>query len=148
MMFGFFKKKSLAAIDPPALIDPPTSIEPPTDKQRRYARALGIEITPDMDKSDVSAAIAAAEQRNPSVAAERCRIKKRIRIEKYGVDLIDQEDRWENFAEDGGFMLAVYLRGQAYDRRCSTGDRGIYHQAGKAQAVGCCSEMYQGSRSG
>ncbi len=44
-MFGFFKKK------PPA--------DPPTEKQLRYAKKLGIAVTPTMSKDDVSAAIAA-----------------------------------------------------------------------------------------
>jgi hypothetical protein len=97
-MFGFFKKQ--------------LPHDPPTDKQRKYASYLGLIITSDMSKSDVSAAISDAACRNLDVASRRKRVKAKARLHKFGKELIDQETRWNQFADDPEFMLAVYKRGK------------------------------------
>jgi hypothetical protein len=95
-MFGFFKK------GPPA--------DPPTEKQRRYAAKLGIDVPPTMTKAELSAAIAGAERSNPALVEQRERVKSKVREKKFGKELIDQEDRWNRFADEVGYMLAVYSR--------------------------------------
>jgi hypothetical protein len=93
-MFGFFKRR------PPA--------EPPTEKQRRYAAKLGINVPPTMSKEQLSAAIADAERRKPALVAQRERVKNKVREKKFGKELVDEEGRWNRFAAERGYMLAVY----------------------------------------
>jgi hypothetical protein len=95
-VFGFFKKR------PPA--------DPPTDKQRRYAAKLGIDVPPTMTKAELSDAIADAERRNPALAEQRERVKSKVRERKFGKELVEEESRWNRFADEGGYMLAVYTR--------------------------------------
>jgi hypothetical protein len=95
-MFGFFKRR------PPA--------DPPTEKQRRYAAKLGIDVPPTMTKAELSDAIAGAERRNPALAEQRERVKTRVREKKLGKELVNEEDRWNHFADEVGYMLAVYTR--------------------------------------
>ncbi len=95
-MFGFFKKR------PPA--------DPPTDKQRRYAAKLGIDVPPTMTKAELSDAIADAERRNPSLAEKREQVKTKVREKKFGRELVEEEDRWNRFATEGGYVLAIYTR--------------------------------------
>ena len=97
-MLGFFKKK------------PPS--DPPTEKQLRYARKLGITVTPSMNKDDVSAAITAAEHANPRLAQDRERFKAKARERKFGPELIAEEERWNQFADTTEYMLAIYRRGK------------------------------------
>lgn len=97
-MFGFFKKR------PPA--------DPPTEKQRRYAAKLDIDVPPTMSKAELSDAIADAERRNPALAKQRERVKTKARERKFGEELVDEEDRWNRFADKVGYMLAVYTRGK------------------------------------
>jgi len=97
-MFGLFRKQ------PPA--------DPPTDKQRKYTARLGIDVAPTMTKSSLSAAIADFERRSPSAAAQRERIRAMARERKFGKDLVAKESRWNQFADDVGYMLAVYNRGK------------------------------------
>ena len=97
-MFGFFKKR------PPA--------NPPTEKQRKYAARLGIDFPATMSKTELSTAIAQAEQRNPALAGKRKQVKEKVRKGKYGKDLIDQENRWNRFADNTEYMLAVFVRGK------------------------------------
>ncbi len=98
-MFGFFKKK------------PPS--DPPTEKQLRYAKRLGITVTPSMSKDDVSAAIGAAERVNPRLGQDRERVKAKARERKFGPELIAEEERWNQFAETTEYMLAIYRHGKA-----------------------------------
>jgi hypothetical protein len=93
-MFGLFKKR------------PPE--DPPTEKQRRYAAKLGIEIPSTMSKADLSAAIAAAERKNPSLARQREHVKAKSREKKFGKQLIEQEEKWNRLADKVGYILAVY----------------------------------------
>ena len=95
-MFSFFKKRL-----------PP---DPPTEKQRRYAAKLGIKVPPTMSKAELSAAIAQAERRNPALPEQRGRVKSKVREKKFGRELIYEEDRWNRFADEVGYMLAVYTR--------------------------------------
>lgn len=97
-MFGFFKKK------------PPP--DPPTEKQLRYAKKLGIVVTPSMGKDDVSAAIGAAERASPRLAEQRDRVKRKSRERKFGPELIAEESRWNGFADDTEYMLAIYRHGK------------------------------------
>jgi len=97
-MFGFFKKR------PPA--------DPPTEKQRRYAAKLGIDVPVTMTKAELSAAITDAERRNPALAEQRERVKTKVREKKFGKEVVDEEDRWNRFADEVGYMLAVYTRGK------------------------------------
>ena len=97
-MLGFFKKK------------PPD--DPPTDKQLRYAKKLGVVVTPSMGKDDVSAAISAAERANPRLVQDRERVKAKARQRKLGPDLIAEESRWNQFADSTEYMLAIYRHGK------------------------------------
>ena len=97
-MFGLFRKR------------PP--YDPPTDKQLRYAARIEVQVTPDMSKSDVSAALAEVERRNPKVAAQRERVKVKAREQRFGPELVEQEARWNRFADASEFMLAIYKRGK------------------------------------
>jgi len=63
-----------------------------------------------MSRSALSLAIADAERKNPAAAAERLRIKAKVRERKFGKRLIEEEARWNGFAEAVGYMLAVYSR--------------------------------------
>lgn len=82
--------------------------DPPTEKQRRYAKRLGIKVTPDMSKQDVSAAITEAERKKPGLAKSRERAKEATRERKYGRELVESEREWNEFADDTAFMIAVY----------------------------------------
>jgi len=84
----------------------------PTEKQRRYAAKIGIDVPPTMSKAELSAAIADAERRNPALAEQRERVKRKVRERKFGSKVIDEEDRWNRFADEVGYMLAVYTRGK------------------------------------
>ena len=97
-MFGFFKKK------------PPP--DPPTYKQVRYTKRLGIAVTPTMSKEDVSAAIGAAERANPRLAEQRERVKTKVREQRFGLELIAEESRWNEFADSTEYMLAIYRHGK------------------------------------
>lgn len=94
-----------------SLVSAPVT-DPPTEKQRRYAAKLGIDVPPTMSKAELSAAIAEAERRNPALALRREQIKAKIREKKFGKALIEEEDRWNRFADEVGYMLAVYTRGK------------------------------------
>ena len=98
-MFKFFKKKR-----PPA--------DPPTEKQRRYAARLGIQVSDCTSKAELSAAISEAVRRNPGLAQKREQVKQKIRERKFGKELVEQEDKWNRFADDVEYMLAVYRRGK------------------------------------
>jgi len=98
-MFGFFKKKR------------PTS-DPPTEKQKRYAARLGIQDPLSMSKTELSAAITKAERQKPALAKKRERIKEKVREHKYGKELIELERQWNRFADEIGFMLAIYSQGK------------------------------------
>jgi hypothetical protein len=105
-MFGFllglFKRR-----------EPP---EPPTENQRRYAAKLGIPISPNMTKGGLSKAISEAERKNPAAAEKRSQIKekvkRRVREKRFGKELVDQEERWNHFAAEIGYMLAIYTEGR------------------------------------
>ncbi len=84
-MFGFFKKR------PPVV--------PPTDKQRKYAARLGIDVTDNMSKSDVSGAIAEAERKNQRAAPKGERDKAKKREPRCNQEIIGQESYWNRFAE-------------------------------------------------
>jgi len=98
-MFGFFKKKR-----------PPEDL--PTEKQRKYAARLGIKVPPSMSKAELSAAISEAECHNPSLAQKRQQVKKKIYEREFSKELVEQEDQWNRFADNVGYMLVVYTRGK------------------------------------
>lgn len=97
-MFGFFKKKLPA--------------DRPTEKQLRYAKRLGIAVTPTMSKAALSARIGSAERANPRLGEDRERTKKKARERKFGPELIAEESRWNQFADSTEYMLAIYRRGK------------------------------------
>ncbi|MGE3806900.1 MAG: hypothetical protein AB7K24_19715 [Gemmataceae bacterium] len=97
-MFGFFKKHPEPDL--------------PTDKQRRYAAKLGIEIPPSMTKDELSQAIAAVERRNPALGEKREQIVSKAREKRFDKDLTEQEGRWNRFADEIGYMLAIFTRGK------------------------------------
>jgi hypothetical protein len=101
-MFGFFKffKKR-----------PPD--DPPTEKQRRYAAMLGIEVPATMTRKEISAVIAYEERRNPALTEKRERAKLKAREKQFGKELVDDEARWNRFADEVGYALAIYF----YSRR-------------------------------
>ena len=39
-------------------------------------------------------------------------MKEKVRERKFGKELIEEETRWNRFADDVGYMLAVYKRGK------------------------------------
>jgi len=84
----------------------------PTEKQRAYAKKLGIEIAPKMSKADVSRLISEAERSNPKLHRQREHIKENAHLKKHGKELVDAEDHWNEFAESTEYMLAVYKRGK------------------------------------
>lgn len=86
--------------------------EPPTHKQLRYAKKLGIAVTPAMSKHDVSAAIGAAECANPHLVEQRERVKAKAREREFGPQLIAEESRWNEFADSTEYMLAIYRHGK------------------------------------
>jgi hypothetical protein len=96
-MFGFLRRKP---------------VNPPTDKQLRYAKRLGIAVTSNMGRQEVSAAIAAAERANPELAARRETVTRKARERRFGPELIQQEQQWNRFADTTEFMLAIYQRGK------------------------------------
>jgi hypothetical protein len=114
-LLGFFKKR------PP--VDPPTEKQrryvaviniddSPTEKQRRYAAVIGIDVPPTMTKAELSDAITNAERRNPALAERREQIKVKVREREFGKELVELEDRWNCFADKGGYILAIYTRGK------------------------------------
>ena len=80
----------------------------PTDKQLSYAKKIGITVTPTMSKNDVSQAIDAAQRANPRLAEQRELVKRKVREHRFGSELIREESRWEEFAHDTKYMLAIY----------------------------------------
>jgi hypothetical protein len=103
-MFGFFKSKN---------------VDPPSERQLNYARKLGIAVTSRMSKADVSDAISIAEQKNPNARLQREHInrKQAARAEEKwasecGPELLGTKEQWSRFGEQGGFILAIYRRGE------------------------------------
>lgn len=86
--------------------------DPPTDKQRRYAAKLGIAVPPGMTKRELSAAIHEAEKRVPAATGKRERTKRKSRERKHGKETGEQEEFWNRFSADVGYMLAVFTRGK------------------------------------
>lgn len=101
-MFGFLWRRPAD--------DQPTT-DPPTEKQLRYAARLGITVPPAMSKAELSAAIAKVERQNTTLGEKRERVKTRVREQQYGKALIADEARWNRFADEVQYMLAVYRRG-------------------------------------
>lgn len=87
--------------------------DPPTDKQLRYARKLGLAIPENADKATLSRLIGQAEARDPSLTATRADVKAKQRLRKYGQDKIDEEARWQAFADAEKWMLVVFSRGKS-----------------------------------
>ena len=86
--------------------------DPPTEKQRRYAKVLSIEVTPDMTKADLSYEIAKAEKRSPKHAKQRAEYKRNQRIREFGREAVEKEEEWNEFADEQDYMLAIYQRGK------------------------------------
>jgi hypothetical protein len=82
--------------------------DPPTAKQLRYAKKLGIEVTPGMTKWDVSDLIRQMEEDNPELQEEREQIKDKMRERKYGEQTVAAEREWLEFSDTTRYMLAVY----------------------------------------
>jgi hypothetical protein len=82
--------------------------DPPTPRQLNYAKKLGIDVTANMSKSDVSVAIAKVERENPSVARQRHHVIASRRKEACGPELIESEKNWQKLADDNKWMIAVY----------------------------------------
>ena len=88
------------------------SPQSPTTKQLNYASKLGIRISPNMSRNELSDAISDAERKNPKLARQREHIRESKRIKECGPELIAAEAQWLNFSETVGYMLAVYDRGK------------------------------------
>jgi hypothetical protein len=97
-VFDFLKK----------LLSPQPPADPPTEKQLRYASKIGVVVTTTMTTQELSEAIADAERKSPSVVMQRETIKAKGREREFGKELVDEEREWNDFADDGGYMLAVY----------------------------------------
>jgi len=101
MVFGFFKK---------------APVDPPTEKQLRYAAKLGIAVKPGMGKGQLSDAISAYEAKNPKAARQREHVAARRKAKKPQAEpsreLIEEENRWNEFAESTCHMLAIYQKGK------------------------------------
>ena len=87
--------------------------EPARAKQFGYAKKLGIEVTSKMSKADVSHAIANAERKNPKLKRQREHVNRSKYVKKHGKELVEAEDRWNQFAESTEYMLAIYVRGKS-----------------------------------
>jgi len=77
-MFGFFKRKLDAVVDPPS------------QKQLGYAKRLGVVVTVQMSKREVSNAITEAEN---------------------GPELTKLVRKWQALADGEGYLLALYSKG-------------------------------------
>src|SRR5262245_53645793 len=89
--------------------EPPPPSLPPTKKQLDYARVLRIAVPKDASRDEVSAMLADVEAANPKLRQEREQAKERKRIEKFGRELIAEEQKWQK-AADTDKWLAVVLR--------------------------------------
>lgn len=100
-MFWFFKLFGFFREQPPD--------DPPTEKQLRYAAKLRIDVPLTMTRAELSEAIAEKERRTPRLAEDRERVKIKAREKKFGKDLVEEEARWNHIADEGGYILAVYV---------------------------------------
>ena len=89
-----------------------SDFRPPSEKQKNYARKLKIAFTPDASREELSALIAEAEEANPSLRQEREQAKVRQREKKYGAELIDAEQKWEQLSKENKWLVAVYKSGK------------------------------------
>ena len=101
-MFGFRKKRK--QVDTPFV--------EPTAKQLKYARVLRIPGPAKISKKELSAAIDAAEEKNPKARRERAAVVEKRRIEESGPELIEAETQWDEFSDNVRYMLAIYERGK------------------------------------
>ncbi len=85
----------------------------PTEKQRRYARKIGLEIEDWMSRKHVSQQISVAEASNPELRWNREPINDQRIIDKYGQAIVDDRDRWNELADEEMWMLVCYMRGQS-----------------------------------
>ena len=84
--------------------------DPPTEKQVRYAKRLGINVTAEMSKADVSAAIAAEEKRKPGLGRRREQANEAARERRFGKEVLQEEEKWNRLSEEVGYVIAVYLK--------------------------------------
>ena len=94
-------------------------IDPPTAKQAAHAKKLGITVTPKMSKSDVSNAIASAENANPKLQKRRAAYETKQQAladaeydKAYTPEVRAAEKHWGNLADSDAFILAVYRKGK------------------------------------
>ncbi|MBA4190666.1 MAG: hypothetical protein C0467_21995 [Planctomycetaceae bacterium] len=84
--------------------------DPPTEKQVRYAKRIGVKVTDEMSKADVSAAIAAEEKRKPGLARKREKANEAARERKFGKEVLEAEEEWNRLSEEVGYFIAVYMK--------------------------------------
>ena len=87
--------------------------DPPTERQLNYAKKLGINVTTDMSKADVSAAIAQVELENPSLARQRQHVNESRYKKTHGPELVEAEKKWQKLADANKWMIAVYQGGKS-----------------------------------
>lgn len=98
----------------------PEPFTPPTERQLKYAKRLGVVVSAEMSKSDVSEAIDFAISQNPAEQKRLAdyQLKQRAaldkeRLEEFGSELVAAETSWIEFADSTRFMLAIYRRGKS-----------------------------------
>jgi hypothetical protein len=88
------------------------SADPPTERQLNYAKKLGIPVTANMSKTDVSEAIAQVERQNPSLARQRQHVNESRYRRTHGAELVEAEEKWQQLADNNKWMIAVYQSGK------------------------------------
>jgi hypothetical protein len=84
-----------------------------TERQLRYAKRLGIDVPKNATLWQVSKMIDAAESANPQMRAERLAAIDRKRVERFGPELIAQEQQWQQLADQRKWIAAVYRSGKS-----------------------------------
>ena len=99
----------------PANSSGPVNTQPPddapTEKQIRYAHILGIAVTPNMGKWELSDLITQAERDNPKRQRQRQHAIRGGRVKRFGEALVAEEELWAKLFETTNFVLAVYREG-------------------------------------
>ena len=103
-------------------------ITPPTEKQLKYAKMIGVEVTPEMSKWDVSRAIDNKVNSSPKLQRQQRHIERSKRIKQYGEELVDKEDYW----------YLIIITGRIDHSRCVISSVKICSIGTPAQRDGSC----------
>jgi hypothetical protein len=84
-----------------------------TAKQLNYARKLGLKIPPNPTIWQLSEMLEAAEKANPQLRQQREKANENKRAEKFGADLIVQEQLWNKLGNQQKWIAVVYKSGKS-----------------------------------